>query len=110
MRSPGQARKPVRAADGVARPRQRLQERDLQTVFGTVQVTRVGYGAASTDSVHPLDAELNLAPQRYSHELARRVAEDVAKTSFEETVRSLEQQTGAPVPKRETRDGPISRL
>ena len=60
----------------MARPRQRLQERDLQTVFGTVQVTRVGYGAASTDSVHPLDAELNLAPQRYSHELARRAAQD----------------------------------
>ncbi|MGH8701620.1 MAG: ISKra4 family transposase [Burkholderiales bacterium] len=103
-RSPGFARQPVRAADGVARPRQRVHARDLQSVFGTVQVTRVGYGAAGTDSLHPLDAELNLAPQRYSHELARRVAEEVAKTSFEETVRSLEQQTGAPVPKRQVEE------
>ena len=73
-------------------------------MFGTVQETRVGYGAAGPDRLQPLDAELNLAPQRYSHELARRVAEAVAKTSFEETGRSLEQQTGAPVPKRQVEE------
>ena len=42
-RSPGQCDQPVKGADGVERPRVRLQERKLETVFGTVSVERAGY-------------------------------------------------------------------
>ncbi len=104
LRSPAPAGAPVGAADGTPRTRQRLQERDLETVVGTVTVTRVGYGAEGEASLHPLDAELNLPPQRYSHELERRVAQDAATSSFEETVRSLEDQTGGAVPKRQVEE------
>src|SRR3990172_3808534 len=101
LRRSAQAQEPVRAADGTPRSRQRLQERDLETVVGTVTVTRVGYGAKGAASLHPLDAALNLPPQRYSHELERRVAQDAAKSSFAETVCSLENQTGDALPKRQ---------
>jgi hypothetical protein len=53
----------------------RLQERKLETVFGTVSVERAGYGQEATESLHPLDAELNLPNERYLLELRRRVAE-----------------------------------
>lgn len=101
LRSTAPAPASVGAADGTPRTRQRLQERDLETVVGTVTVTRLGYGAEGEESLHPLDAELNLPPQRYSHELERRVAQDAAKSSFEETVRSIENQTGDALPKRQ---------
>lgn len=39
-RGPGQCEQPVRGADGVERARLRLQERKLETVFGTVSVER----------------------------------------------------------------------
>ena len=43
-RSPGQCEQPVTDSDGIKRPRGRLQERKLETVFGTVSVERAGYG------------------------------------------------------------------
>jgi hypothetical protein len=55
-------------------------------------------------SLHPLDAELNLPPERYSHELRRRVAENVAKNSFDETLETIEKTTGAHIPKRQVEE------
>lgn len=74
-RGPGQCAQPVCGADGVDRSRARLQQRKLETVFGTVSVERAGYGQKGTESLHPLDAELNLSNERYSLEMHRRVAE-----------------------------------
>ena len=100
-RGPGRCEQPVRGADGVERSRVRLQERKLETVFGTVSVERVGYGREGTESLHPLDAELNLPDERYSLELRRRVAEEAAKSSFDETFESIGKTTSGHVPKRQ---------
>ena len=71
------AEEPIRervvGEDGLARPhllRYRRGEgctRCLETRFGEVVVTRRGYGARGLESVFPLDAELNLPPDKYSH-------------------------------------------
>jgi len=100
-RGPGQCDPPVQGADEVDRSRVRLQKRDLETVFGTVSVERAGYGQPGADSLHPLDAELNLPAERYSLELRRRVAEEAAKSSFDETRKSIDRNTGGHVPKRQ---------
>ena len=100
-RSPGQCEQPVSGSDGIGRSRVRLQERKLETVFGTVSVERAGYGKKGTESLHPLDAELNLPDERYSLELRRRVAEEAAKSSFDETLQSIGKNTGGHVPKRQ---------
>ena len=100
-RGPGKCDQPVKGADGVERPRVRLQKRNLETIFGTVSVERAGYGQEATDSLHPLDAELNLPNERYSLEVRRRVAEEAAKSSFDETLESIGKTTGAHVPKRQ---------
>ena len=100
-RGPGEAKGPVRDSGGDERTRVRLQERALETVFGTVFVERAGYGREGADSLHPLDGELNLPVERYSLELRRRVAEEAAKSSFDETLQSVEKTTGAHVPKRQ---------
>ncbi len=103
-RSPGQCNQPIQGADGVERPKVRLHERELETVFGTVSMERTGYGQDSVKSLHPLDGELNLPDERYSLELRRRVAEEAARHSFDETRESIEKITGAHVPKRQVED------
>jgi hypothetical protein len=103
-RGPGQALDPVRELSGQARPRQRVQKRSLETSFGTVEVNRFGYGAEGKASLHPLDGELNLPPERYSLEVRRQAAERAATNSFDETVRSVRASTGAQVPKRQVEE------
>ena len=43
-------------AQGRQRTRKRQQHRELETIFGTVEVDRNGYGAQGEASLHPLDA------------------------------------------------------
>ncbi len=100
-RGPGESTQPVRGSDGVERTRVRPQERKLETIFGPVSTERTGYGQKGSPSLHPLDAELNLPPHKYSLELSRRVAEEAAKNSFDETLDSIHKITGAHVPKRQ---------
>src|SRR4030042_1789426 len=53
-RGPGECAQPVRGCDGVERSRVRLQDRKLETVFGTVTVERAGYGPEGAERLHPL--------------------------------------------------------
>ena len=101
QRSPGEAAGPVEGADGVERRERRVHGRRLETIFGTVGVERLGYARAGHDSLHPLDASLNLPPERYSLEVRRRVAEAAASRSFDEALFELSRNTGAEVPKRQ---------
>ena len=101
QRSPGEAAGPVAGADGVERSERRVHERRLETTFGTVDVERTGYARAGHDSLHPLDAALNLPAERYSLEVRRRVAEAAAARSFDEALLDLSRHTGAQVPKRQ---------
>lgn len=101
LRQPGQAVEPVRDAAGTPLTPTPVHERSLESIFGTVEVVRTGYGAAGTSSLHPLDGALNLPPEKYSLEVRRRVAIEAAKSSFDEGAKTLEAYTGAHVPKRQ---------
>lgn len=100
-RGPGRCQEPVCGADGIERRCQRLQERNLETVLGTVSVERTGYGQPGAGSLHPLDAELNLPDERYWLELRRRVAREAAKVSFDQSLESILANTGAHPGKRQ---------
>jgi hypothetical protein len=101
LRQPGQAVEPVRDAAGTTLTPTPVHARSLESIFGTVEVARTGYGATGRPSLHPLDGALNLPPEKYSLEVRRRVAIEAAKSSFEEGVKTLEAFTGAHVPKRQ---------
>ena len=88
QRRPGEAAGPVAGADGVERSERRVHERRLETTFGTVAVERTGYARVGHD-MHPLDAALNLPPERYSLEVRRRVAVAAASRSFDEALFEL---------------------
>jgi hypothetical protein len=100
-RTPGAVTHTVRDAAGAAHTHQRSQTRELESIFGSVRLTRTGYGGRGLSSLHPLDAALNLPPERYSHTVRHRAAELAAVQSFDEVVAALTAQTGAHVPKRQ---------
>ena len=91
----------VVGADGQERRHGRERSRTLATVFGDVQVWRLGYSGAGLGSVFPLDAALNLPLEKYSHGLRRKIGLEVAQGSFDEAVKAIEEGTGAEVPKRQ---------
>ena len=90
--------------DGVRRTQRRLHSRALESLFGTVQVERLGYGAPGQASLHPLAAALNLPEERYSHALRKKVAMEAARSSFEEVVEAIVEHTGAQVPQRQAEE------
>ncbi len=95
----------IHGNDGVARTHCRKgRSRQLMSVFGEVQVRRMVYGARGKSSLFPLDGELNLGTDKYSHGLKRRIAEEVAKGSFDEAVLAVEKATGGKVPKRQAEE------
>lgn len=93
----------VRGADGVERPQVRTSTRKLETIVGEVTVERRIYQAPgmAVGSLAPMDATLNLPPEKYSHHVRRVVAEQAARSSFDEVVEFLAKHTGADVPKRQ---------
>jgi hypothetical protein len=101
LRGPGEASADVVGARDVRRPHARLRERKLETIFGTVTVSRMGYSAHDAETLFPKDAELNLPPKLYSHGVQRRAADEAIKTSFDQAVEAIASTTGAAVPKRQ---------
>ncbi len=100
-RGPGSVAEPVIDADGQEHTHQRLHSRSLTTIFGEVTLDRQGYGGRGLESLHPLDAELNLPPESYSHTLQRQIACATAKESYDEVMITIRDQTGVTVPKRQ---------
>ena len=94
----------VTGEDGVKRGEARQHERHLETIFGTVAYSRLGYGAEGVESRHPKDAALNLAREAFSHTVRREMAEEAAKGSFEDAVATLERTTGARIAKRQAEE------
>ena len=98
-------RERVVGADGAARTHRRAGcMRCLETRFGEVIVTRRGYGGRTLDSVFPLDAQLNLPPDKYSHGLREVLVEEVVGGSFDEAVDHLSRAGGGRIAKRQAEE------
>jgi hypothetical protein len=94
----------VEGADEIGRTHRRGGEtRPIGTLFGEVKATRIRYESKqkSAASLCPLDGELNLPAQKYSHQVAKRLAHSATMGSFESTIETLEQTSGISVPKRQ---------
>jgi hypothetical protein len=79
-------------------------QRAIESRFGTVTLRRKKYSLPKQESVFPLDAELNLPPDKYSHELRRLSAKELAKQSFDDVVEFVDTMTGGHIPKRQTQE------
>jgi len=101
FRGIGGAMGPVIGRGGVSRTFPRTRERALSTIFGAVTVTRLGYSAHDEESLFPRDAELNLPPGLYSHQLQRTAVDEIIKGSFDQAAESVLSSTGTRIPKRQ---------
>lgn len=82
---------------------ERGHERDLVTVLGEVQVTRLAYRAARRENRYPADAQLNLPPVRHSHGIGRLAALEAPRSSFEDAQAAIARATGQQVGTRQLR-------
>ena len=81
--------------------RKRARSRVVETGFGTVSAKRHGLKESGKASVFPMDEQLNLPKERYSHPLRRRLAEEAVDGSFDRAVAQIERTTAGHVPKRQ---------
>jgi len=92
----------VVGADGHSRThRRRNQRRTYHSTFGKVKVTRTGYGQRGVSQLFPLDEQLNLSNNRYSHLLKKRVASQVGYRSYEGVQQQVKTETGVCIGKRQ---------
>lgn len=103
-RGPGFVADVVVGQEGVTRTQSRPGARNLDTIFGTVVVNRQGYGTPGLCSLFPFDAALNLPKELQSHGLRREFAVEASKTSYAESVASVQEATTVAVGKRQAEE------
>ena len=91
-------------ADGVERTTVRDTVRHLETVVGTVVIPRLAYQATGARDAHPMDAQLNLPVELFSHGVRRMAAKESARGSFDEVVELISNYSGAKVAKRQVEE------
>lgn len=74
----------VVGSDGITRTHIRSgKARRLRTTLGTASIERTGFGGRHLRELHPVDADLNLPPHAYSHEMERAAVLAAVDRSFE---------------------------
>lgn len=82
----------------------RKHRRKIHSIFGEVSVTRTGYYAAETESVHPLDQAAVLPQRTFSYELQRRLVVGGVQGPFDEALERVRESTEVLVSKRSLED------
>src|SRR5215472_17234577 len=72
----------------------RLSDRSPTTVFGTVELVRMGYSRPGAPSIFPLDQALALPARSFSYELQRRLVQAAVQNPFLESVQTIAELTG----------------
>ena len=91
----------ITGSDGIIRTHKRIRKRTLISVFGAVDIERMGYGSRGEASLFLKDAILNLPMDSYSHGIKRLMAKETAKSSFDEAIDTIKEMTGVLIPKRQ---------
>ena len=88
----------VKGADGIVR-QQRVQGscKTLGTLFGDVTVRRIQYRSKhkGVQSIHRMDATLNISGDKFSDGVRRRAVEESSKVSFHEAAHSVRSTTAS---------------
>jgi hypothetical protein len=87
-------------SDEVRYTHRRLSTRSLKTVFGPIEIVRMGYSHAGASSIYPLDAALALPARVFSYEWQRRLVQAAVPGTFQESMDGVADLTGLSVSKR----------
>lgn len=93
---------PLKGSSGaVHRYRRSKTSRRLMTIFGPVEVQRAAYLAPGQRNLCPMDAELNLPVDSFSHGVRKQIAREAANQSFEKAQTTVTSMSGASLGKRQ---------
>jgi len=82
----------------------RSYTRQIECSFGRVAFRRLGHEVAGQGTSFPLDKQLNLPADLYSHPLRQRVVEEARDRSWDRAVKQVDHRTGGHVPKRQAQE------
>lgn len=100
-RGSGDVGKTITTTRGVLLSHKRLYKRTLQTLFGKICFTRMGYSLRGHPNVFSLDALLNLPTSSFSFGLQRFIARRASITSFSEVLSLIQDISGAKIGQRQ---------
>lgn len=103
LRGNGDVGRALRVSHGTGQAlytHRRLGTRKLKTIFGPVEIHRIGYSRAGAPSIYPLDRTLALPARSFSYGLQRRLVKAAVQNPFLESVQSIAELTGVCVSKR----------
>lgn len=78
----------------------RLQRRTVKTLFGSIDILRIGYSRDGVSSIHPLDAAMQLPARSFSYELQKRLVKAAVQGPFRESTERILETAGLVVPRR----------
>lgn len=90
----------VQSGGGLLYSHRRPGKRSLITVFGKVELLRMGYSRPGTPAIFPLDQALALPARSFSYELQRRLVKAAVQNPFLESVQTIADLTGVAISKR----------
>lgn len=79
----------------------RARPRQLESQLGRVVVWRHGFKHGGAPARFPMDEQLNLPADLYSHPLRERVADEARRSAWQQAVEHIDERTGGHVPKRQ---------
>lgn len=101
LRVAAEPRRDVIGMDGVERTHHRVVERSVESVFGSVVVSRDRVSTRGADALVPADAALNLTDDRFTFGVRERVVAEAVRGSYDSAVESVAATTGASLAKRQ---------
>ncbi len=108
LRAPARPNSDVVGGEGLRRTFSRSNTtRIINSRFGPVRLQRVAFCRDQTPQLCPLDAELNLAPQKLSRHVQKLACQHVRDTSFENSQYHLQEQTGLSIGNRQLEETAI---
>lgn len=102
VRGDGQVGETLCREDGKRLSHKRLGTRHLETLFGEVEIERVGYSARGESSIFPKDSQMSLPEKVYSYPVQQKVCREAIRCAYDEIDETLSEYTGAHVPKRQS--------
>ena len=82
----GPALKVLQASSCSLFTHRRLQRRTLNTIFGPINIDRIGYSHPGRPSIHPLDEALQLPARSFSYELQKRLVQAAVQGPLRESI------------------------
>jgi hypothetical protein len=76
----------------------RVQRRTLKTIFGSIDIDRIGYSRQGESSIHPLDEAMQLPARSFSYELQKRLVKAAVQGPFRESTERTLDATGLTIP------------